>query len=475
MTTQKLHHITYAIGLHGFLGEENNCTLPDKYYLTFGEIINNLHEPDGLKFRQLVHNLPEKSQEFYINFVEDKTDDQIKKIYNDFTFICQKYIWCCGQEEGKLVTSIPYSIGLIWYYCGIHRVVRPVSTYDALILNNWKYKDKTKPMTLENLDVIHSITGTEDEIWFYKIHIMVEYIGRKFVNDIINPEIIFETDESSIKFLDDVNTMINDCIKTISKMKNGCKPDVFWNIIRIYLSGFDNKKLFPNGLNIQGTNIYLKHKGGSGASSPLIQAIDSFFEVNHEMNKSYTFRAWNEINRLFWMKHKSPDGSELLKDMREYMSFKHRLYLKDIRNSEFSIRKYINDKKYDCLTDKYNKCLDTLCSFRTCHVKLVRNYIINYLDMIDKEKKNGGTSQLDKNNPMGKGGTSSLAKNATSNHALATLLYDISDDVKNMKIKFDKIDYYMNSSFIKNIDYIVIPVGIAVCGIVSVFIKNRLF
>jgi indoleamine 2,3-dioxygenase len=466
-----LDQLIYGIGKNGFLGEENDVILSPEYYDVFGDILDNLKEQDGVKFRLLVKNLPTKPQQFYLEFIKDRTDNEIKKIYNDFTFICQKYIWCCGQGKGDLVHSIPYSIGLIWYYCGIHRVVRPVSTYDALILNNWKFKDKDKPVSLDNLDVVHSITGTDDEIWFYKIHIMIEYVGRIFVNKIIKPENIFTTKESAIVFLTEADEMIKECIRTMARINSGCSPDSFWNILRIYLSGFEKKDIFPDGMHIEGTDIYLTHKGGSGASSPLIQAIDSFFEIEHTMNKGIVFKIFNNLKRILWMRHKSPDGSELIKDMRQYMSFKHRLYLKNIRNNDFSLRKHVHDMNDKDVTKKYNDCLGTLNAFRVSHVKVVKDYIIHYLDLIDEEKKNGGISVHAKNNVQGKGGTSSLASKAKDNHALAILLYDISDDVKDMKIKFDKIDYYMNSTFIKYIDYIVIPAALVSVGMLVAYFK----
>jgi indoleamine 2,3-dioxygenase len=166
-----LNKCVYEIGDYGFLGDINKAELPEEYYNVFGNVLNNLENQNGDEFRQIVKDLPNENQEYYVSFVKDKSPNQIKKIYNDFTFICQKYIWCNGADGRE--HSLPMSIGIIWYYCGVDRVVRPVSTYDALILNNWKLPDETKPMDLyNNLEVIHSITGTEDEKWFYMIHIM---------------------------------------------------------------------------------------------------------------------------------------------------------------------------------------------------------------------------------------------------------------------------------------------------------------
>lgn len=400
----KLDQLIYDIGEFGFLGDINTTELSKEYHI-FNEIIQNLNSQDG-NFRELVHKLPKESPDYYLDMIKDKNYSEIKKIYNVFTFICQKYIWCNGLDDRA--QSLPYSIGLIWYFCGKDRVVRPVSTYDALILNNWKLVNENEPMSIENLEVLNSITGLEDEKHFYKIHILIENAGRKFINDILCYEEIFKSDELILQFFDETYNMLQDCISILTEMLSGCDPNVFWNVIRIYLSGFEKEKLFPNGLHIEGTHIYLKHKGGSGASSPLIQAIDLFFGVEHN----------------------TPHGSELVDDMRKYMSFKHRDFLKNVEKQEFTLDEYVSTCDNDKIIASYNKCLEKLQKFRRVHVAIVHKYIVTKLDQIDEEIKDTGTSKTGKNNAFDKGGSSSLASKSKQNNGLIILLTELITDVK---------------------------------------------
>ena len=411
----ELDQLIYDVSENGFLGELNTYVLSEEFDI-FKEIIDNLNVDDGKNFRKLVTELPQESQSYYLNMIKDKNYTEIKKIYNTFTFICQKYIWCCGLEER--VQTLPYTIGLIWYFCGKDRVVRPVSTYDALILNNWKLKDSTQPISLENLDVVHVLTGLDDERWFYKIHILIEYVGRNFVNDILNSEEIFKNKELTIDFFDKTMKMIDECSNILSSIKDKCKPDVFWNIIRIYLSGFEKEQWFPNGIQIENTKIFLKHKGGSGASSPLIQAIDLFFGVEHDT------------------KH----ASEMVLDMRKYMSFKHRSYLNNIIKNNCTLVEQMKNIEDPEIIEKYNECLKKLIKFRTLHVVVVHRYIITYLDKIDEDKKLGKSSELNKNNPFGNGGSSALASKEKEPHALITLLGELVTDVKEKLIGVNEID-----------------------------------
>jgi len=106
----ELDQLIYDVSENGFLGELNTYVLSEEFDI-FKEIIDNLNVDDGKNFRKLVTELPQESQSYYLNMIKDKNYTEIKKIYNTFTFICQKYIWCCGLEER--VQTLPYTIGLI--------------------------------------------------------------------------------------------------------------------------------------------------------------------------------------------------------------------------------------------------------------------------------------------------------------------------------------------------------------------------
>ena len=51
--------------------------------------------------------------------------------------------------------------------------------YATLVLNNWKLKDPTLPLTLDNLSVIWSFTKSVAEEWFYIIHVVIENHGAE--------------------------------------------------------------------------------------------------------------------------------------------------------------------------------------------------------------------------------------------------------------------------------------------------------
>ncbi|KAH9249385.1 hypothetical protein BASA81_012916 [Batrachochytrium salamandrivorans] len=53
----------------------------------------------------------------------------------------------------------------------------PITDYASCVLSNWRLKDLHLGMSLENLDIRHTFTGTEAEKWFYAIHCVIEYQG----------------------------------------------------------------------------------------------------------------------------------------------------------------------------------------------------------------------------------------------------------------------------------------------------------
>ena len=144
-------------------------------------------------------------------------------------------------------------------------------------------------------------------------------------------------------------------------MYDHCRPEVFFNQIRIYLNGFD-KEHFPDGLKIENFDqqkiIY--YRGGSAAQSTLIQILDVLL---HE----------NEIGCDF--------SKKFLEEMLDYMPLKHKNYLLHLKKNKekYNLHQYIYASKDNRLIEMYNANLHQLKIFRACHFKLVKDYVFKFI------------------------------------------------------------------------------------------------
>ena len=220
---------------------------------------------------------------------------------------------------------------------------------------------------------MNTMTGSNDEEWFYKITIciegmsgnVVERICRMILDDNYRIEEIYE-------ILELMEKTIIEMTKIIKKMFSHCGKEYFFNNIRIFMSGSSNNNI--NGIILKDKNnntIICNHKGGSAAQSTVIQLFDAFLGVKHE-----------------------GQTKEYLDEMKDYMPEKHRLFLNTVQKSSDKILKIIESD--DNLISKKNCCVDKLITFRKTHIELIKNYIVKFNDKdnVHGVYGSGGTQPL---------------------------------------------------------------------------------
>lgn len=353
----------YDISEWGFLTnpKDNLADLP-KGFEEYSTIVSNLGSKDGKMFRTLVNNLEQGlNQDLYVKKVDGLTLAELKRVYLTFTFIAQKYTKC---EERKLDT-IPYEIGLPWYHSAKKLGLPPVLTYAATILYNCKLDENNK------LQTIYSISGTSDELHFYKVHITLENTCGKLICKLVEYAISPNT-ETALALSDESGKTIKEVTAILRTMYDECEPRKFWEQVRLYLSGFNDDSGFPNGLSIKNTEISFKFGGGSAAQSSLIQLLDIILGVDHE----------------------SEHGKKFLLEQRDYMPKTHKEFL------EFAENIFKQNKlKSIALTDSqvfasYNNAINELKVFRQAHYKLVHDYIVKFIKNPEHENEEKGVGGL---------------------------------------------------------------------------------
>jgi hypothetical protein len=343
----------------------------------FTEVVNNLGSTDGRHFRSLVDGLVQgKAQQHYIDLASSLAPIQKKQIYSLFTFITQKYVRCMGvaSADNEAITEIPYEIGLIWHECAKYLGLPCVTSYAAVILYN---------CGLDSDNGIASrlaISGTKDELHFYKIHMKIEKIGGNVLYPLYDLD---PASSSSTQQLVTVLTLINDSLKAITqilkKMYDECEPKVFWSTVRLYLGGYNKDSGLPDGLGVRDTELRFNFAGGSAAQSTFIQALDIVLGVKHE----------------------AEHGINFLLDQRKYMPAKHQEYLSllESKYNAHPLKNAIMARGNEDLIYQYADTIDSLKLFRKCHYDLVHRYVIDFIKKpntkndrhnLHKDKGSGG-------------------------------------------------------------------------------------
>eukprot|EP01035_Chromulina_nebulosa_P016952 gene16952-22444_t len=181
------------------------------------------------------------------------------------------------------------------------------------------------------------------------------------------------------KQLSKISTAIQEMCKSLSAMKEGCHPFIFYHRVRPFLSGWKQNPTLPNGVIYQGVNKQRQqYYGGSAAQSSLIPFLDIGLGISHDNTRSKDF----------------------LLAMRDYMVSSHRDFLKylesvacirefvintldsrGLRSSNQIIKENINSTVYNKqifleLQDAYDSCVMNVKNFRTGHITLVADYIL---------------------------------------------------------------------------------------------------
>lgn len=366
----------YDISELGFLPEECTATLPDNFYFLQNVIDNLPVTVSGDKFRRYVDELPTYDPD--IHSTHEMTNDQKKYMYSVLCMIMNRYVWCTGVKDARNYNVLPQIIGIPLYEVSSSLGIAISLTHASVDLWNWKIPNG-KEFSLDNLEILNTMTGNESEEWFYKVMIAIEGIGGSMLKNIQQfsqvcnsiertaNKFMFESDTltSIILFLGSLSDNIKESTQIIERMKEKCVPSFFFNTLRIYLSGSINDNL-PDGIKIDlapiGADVVtLKFVGGSAAQSTLIQVYDKFFGIEHK------------------------ESNKFLTEMRTYMPKQHREFLDNIE----SIRPFCQNSTSE-IAEAFNDCVDNLAKFRKAHLDLIHTYIMNFVPkrVTDKDDKN---------------------------------------------------------------------------------------
>lgn len=340
---------------NGFLPSESVKFLTGQF-VDWENVMKKLPEINKSKnIREILSTLPE------FRWQDLNESWQYKRAYVILTLMTNSYVHFEDKHPEKIPAKLAVPLWNVSKYLGIN----PILTHAAVDLFNWDLKDKNGKFELDNLKSVSLLTGTRDEEWFYLIMVAIEKVGGDILNTFI--KILVDQENNLLnsakmeKYLEKTVENMNAINNILMRMKENCNPDIFYNVLRPYLSGWD-----VNGIIYEGVSDEpMKYVGGSAAQSSLFQVIDCAFNINHK--------------------------DEYFERIKEYMPNKHKNFINFVKSNIkiYEIIKTFDDTKINCL---FNECIKSLEKFRTLHYGIVHRYIIKMIPTgADGAKGTGGT------------------------------------------------------------------------------------
>ncbi len=354
-----IYKFTMECPVHRQLGflyphDDTRNTLPDNSDLNrqINLIANNL--PILIREKILREEINRLDGEF--NQAPDLTLAGRREKYNAIfilVILAQAYIW---EDADAPAHSLPALLAKNLYVLCKHLQRLPVMTYADYVLSNWRLLDKNEEISLANIEPLVTITGSKDEAWFIKIHIVIEALCAKALY--ASARITTIADEKEVySLLNDITQAVISAAAILKKMPEGCHPSYYWRSLRNYLNGWEKVRhplkneygVTFAGINIRGKAPRYQLKGASGAQSSILPALDAALGIQHDIDEMY----------------------QTMLTFRQYMPREHVLFI-DMLSYQNAMKERT---KSSSLQMTWEAATAATALFRREHINLVKQYI----------------------------------------------------------------------------------------------------
>lgn len=302
-------------------------------------------------------------------------------------YITMAYVW--GQGDGDIRKVLPSNIAVPYCKLSEKLGLPPILLYADCVLANWKKKDPSGPMTYENMDILFSFPGGDCGKGFFLVSLLVEIAAASAIKviPIIFDAVKREDSDTLQRALLDVSSSLHKALDVFSQIHKYVNPNLFFNVLRIYLSGWKGNPLLSEGLLYEGVwDTPKKFAGGSAAQSSIFQCFDVLLGIQHTVCGV-----------------PSDPAAEFLQEMRTYMPPAHQSFLLSLK-SRPSVRDFVLSKGNATLQETYDKCVQAMVSLRDYHLQIVAKYIIIPASQQSQSKAESSEEDL-KAESKGTGGT----------------------------------------------------------------------
>lgn len=263
-------------------------------------------------------------------------------------FLASAYVHRIGADP---VERLPEGVAVPLYRSSDRLDRKPVLSYDVLCLNNFRREPPDDGFAVENLDPVQRFTRLDDEAWFVAIHVAIEAVAAPALTACVRAQrAVARDDQAALESaLETIVDSFEEQTAIMRRMTEGNDPSVFATSFRPYFDGFEGV-VFEGVPELGGQPQTLR--GGSGAQSAVLPALDATLGVEHEATALLS----------------------VLDDMRSYMPPSHREAIATFEAGP-DVRRYVAGRSDDSLVTSFNRCVDRLGTFRRIHFGQVVQYL----------------------------------------------------------------------------------------------------
>ncbi|NXY07631.1 I23O2 dioxygenase, partial [Pteruthius melanotis] len=325
----------------GFLLPNPLTELPAPY----GPWMDIAHELPQLiashQLRSRVHQMPQLSTQHL------RGREELHLAHLVLSCITMGYVWQEG-EEGT-VQVLPQNLAVPYWEVSQALGLPPILSHADFVLANWRRKDPNG-----NLDTIITLPGGESLRGFVLVTLLVEKAAVPGIKAIVGAlgAILQREEETLLRALQELAGAIEAMSKALRRMHDYVDPEVFYTVIRIFLSGWKDNPAMPQGLIYEGVSLEpMAFSGGSAAQSTVLHAFDELLGIRHRQ-----------------------DSAAFLQRMRGYMPPAHRAFVEEVQRAA-SLRQHVLSSGDARLRAAFNRCVSALTHFRSYHITIVTKYI----------------------------------------------------------------------------------------------------
>ncbi|KAM4678124.1 indoleamine 2,3-dioxygenase 2 [Discoglossus pictus] len=336
----------YVSEEYGFILQDPLVTLPEYYkpWTNIAEKLSFLIERKQL--RDEVKKLPELN----VYHLSGHREQRLARL--TLSHIVMGYVWQEGMEGA--VKVLPRCLAIPYHQLSEILGLPMIMVHADLVLANWRKKDPLGPLTIENLTPVVCLPGEESLNGFVLVTLLVEKAaipGIKAVSQAVSA-LLHEDEQTLIQALSDLTPSINEMSEALQLMNDYVDSDVFYNTIRVFLSGWKDNPAMPEGLIYEGVKDEpFLLSGGSAAQSSVFHAFDELLGIQHR-----------------------PESGEFLRRMRQYMPPAHRRFIEWVSGAP-SLSAYVLHSGNAKLLFTFNAAISALTQLRSLHIRIVSKYV----------------------------------------------------------------------------------------------------
>lgn len=270
---------------------------------------------------------------------------------------------------------IPEQISVPLYQLSEMLTRPPILTNSDLFDYNWKQNNLNEEISIDNLDILNGFLKNDAEKYFYLVYFLMTWKGEPAIQAMLQiqeslKELSYADEAFLLKTTENLDTItksLEEIRKNLAQVFAKIDKEDWFNKVRYFSLGWNNKDMFPNGVVYKGVKAYREQGqffyGPSGFQYSVFQCLDAFLDIKHE---AYT----NQVDARLYMPANQINIINTIEN-----SPKIRTLLTDFRVNDRKVFIDINSKSYHSVVASYNNCIRQVKNIRGLHFGVVSKYL----------------------------------------------------------------------------------------------------